>query len=520
MSESHPTLAEVRERLKSQGYLATGLERAIFTAPRASGAILPSVLTGAAACAAASAGAASVRGAVNPAGGAFLLLLVLFLAELPVAAAGGLLYYLGSRAVRVPESPRRASFVAAVLAAALVFTLFTLGVRSLPPGAGGQPLLVSLLVAIAAFYFARAVRATSLSLALRRQVDLPAPPLFRRGAAIAVAFLLAISSLVAWRSRRPVPFPALSVSGAPRGNLVVVGLDGVAAQELAGLLPGGPAAVWRRASATPPEVWSTLATGVPADRHGVRAFERVSILGLATARPPRGSSWAFRGALRWTGAAVRLPVSGAERRSYAFWEVAARVGVPTLAVNWWASEPVPGAVVVDNSEIARESASGGEDDARAIERFRSERARLGPVLAAIYLPGADIDRGMLSAPARRFLQEETARAGRGEESLLVIFDSGRAGDRGGLCLAGPGVISAPPVSASPERVAPTILARLGIPAAEDLGGAPLARLFPPGSLETRRVASYGTRISREENVRPTQGSREYLQKLKSLGYLN
>src|SRR6185369_10608493 len=54
VSSPPPSLDEVRARLRSQGYLDAGIERAIFTAPRASGAILPSAVTGAVACAAAS----------------------------------------------------------------------------------------------------------------------------------------------------------------------------------------------------------------------------------------------------------------------------------------------------------------------------------------------------------------------------------------------------------------------------------------------------------------------------------
>jgi hypothetical protein len=520
LSEGRLSLSEVRERLKSQGYLETGLERAIFTAPRASGAILPSVLAGAAACAAASSAAAAVRGAVSPVWGVLLLFAALFLAELPLAAAAGALFYLGSRTLRVPQNPKRTSYLFAVAAAAGVFALFTLGVRSLPAGEGGHPVLASLLVAIAAFYFARAVRATSLSLALRRQVDLPAPPLFRLGAGAAVAVLLAGSSLVAWRSRRSVPFPALPVSSSARPPQVVVGLDGVSASQARAILPGEPAAAWTRPPAPPPEVWSTIATGVAPERHGVRAFERVSLLRLAAVRPPMGAGWAFRGPFRWLGAAGRLPVSGAERRAYAFWEVAARAGVPTLAVNWWASEPQAGAAVVDNSEIARLAGSGREDDAQAILRFARERARMAPRLAALYLPGADIGRGPLTEPARRFLEEELARARRGEESLWVVFDAGRSGDRGGLWVGGAGASNAVPAAAAPEDVAPSLLARLGIPPAADLAGAPLTRLFAPGQMDPRRVATYGTRISREPAGRPTEAGREYLQKLRSLGYLN
>ena len=70
----------------------------------------------------------------------------------------------------------------------------------------------------------------------------------------------------------------------------------------------------------------------------------------------------------------------------------------------------------------------------------------------------------------------------------------------------------------PEDVAPSILARAGVPAAADLPGHPLATLFRPGSLETLTVATYGPRVAPPETRAPST-DREYLEKLKSLGYL-
>jgi hypothetical protein len=67
-------------------------------------------------------------------------------------------------------------------------------------------------------------------------------------------------------------------------------------------------------------------------------------------------------------------------------------------------------------------------------------------------------------------------------------------------------------------VAPSIIARLGIPSARDLAAPPPFAAFRPGALETEEVASYGDRRS-PMSVQPTETGREYLEKLKSLGYL-
>jgi hypothetical protein len=70
----------------------------------------------------------------------------------------------------------------------------------------------------------------------------------------------------------------------------------------------------------------------------------------------------------------------------------------------------------------------------------------------------------------------------------------------------------------PEDAAPSILARARLPVATDLPGQPAAR-FPPGTLEASTVPTYGTR-NPPAAPRSAVTDREYLEKLKSLGYLN
>ena len=515
MNEVPPSLEEVRARLRSQGYLDAGIERAIFSAPRASGAILPSAVAGALACALASAAAAWARGAVSPPAGFAAVFAALALLELPAAVGAGALLLLASRALRAPAHPARSSLAAAVGAAFLIFLLFTLGVRSLPPSAGAHPWLALLVVTVAAFYFARAVRATSMSLALRRHVPLPDRVSWRRGSVAAVAVLLAIVSASVWPRKGPARFPALTITPRP-ADLVVVALDGVTPDALALIVPDAPLSTWRRPPATPPEAWTTIATGVAPARHGVAAFDRISLLGRVALSPPAGAGWAFRGPLRWAGASARMPVSAAERRAYAFWEIAARAGLPTISVNWWASESVPGAQVVENREVALRARSGSEDDAEAIARFEKLRG-IQPRLATIYLPGADIEGGPITSASRTFLGREIARARAGQELLWIVADSGRAGTAGGWAALDPGALPGRRISRA-DAIAPSVIARLGITAARDLGATPDFGAFVPGALETGTVASYGDRRS-ASGPEPTETGREYLEKLKSLGYL-
>ena len=81
------------------------------------------------------------------------------------------------------------------------------------------------------------------------------------------------------------------------------------------------------------------------------------------------------------------------------------------------------------------------------------------------------------------------------------------------------IAAGPKVRLAPEDVAPSILARSGVPFARDLPGRPVAALFAPGSLETLGVGSYGPRIAPSASA-PRGSDREYLERLKSLGYLN
>jgi len=140
-----------------------------------------------------------------------------------------------------------------------------------------------------------------------------------------------------------------------------------------------------------------------------------------------------------------------------------------------------------------------------------------PKLAAIYLPGADIDGSPITPATRAFLGREIARARAGREALWIVADSGRAGAAGGWALIDPAAHPGRRDSRA-EAMAPSVIARLGLPVARDLAAPPDFGSFLPGALETGTVTSYGDRRS-ASGPEPTETGREYLEKLKSLGYL-
>jgi hypothetical protein len=525
-----PNLSEARERLRELGYLQGSVERFVFRRALAGTARLLVPLAAAGALGAAVAESAAVcasqfRYAQSPAA-AVLLFGQLFLAAIvPSAVFAALLSAVAGRSRR----PGGGAAVAGLASAGAVLALWVAGIWRLGADRPAVALLWGVPVALAALLLGAITRATFLARAFASSGRLPETPrrailLFAVAGALSAAALLLVT-----RRGPPAPEPPLP---SPRSTpVVVVGVDGTALDPrvpadaaLGRVLAGGAVAVWPARAASPAEIWTDLATGVPASRHGVRALEWVRPAGLPPLRPPPGASWYLRGVGLAAGLVSRAPVSAWERRSPAFWEVAASAGLPSAAVGWWASGPWPGAAVVENREVLARASDGRDVDGVAIAAF--EKLSPGRPLSAVYLPGADIlrDRPDLRAAAlagvARFLESWIERSRRGEATLVVLAAESHpaAGSTGRMVVFdGTGAPRSVPIRVG--DVAPSILARAGIPAARDLPGRPVPELFRPGSLETSTVPTWGERVAPLAPA-PRESDREYLEKLKSLGYLN
>ena len=528
------SLEDARARLRELGYLDGRVERILFR--RAfegrGGLFLPALLAGAFAAALAS--LAAVEAAESGFAGSLLPGVVLFAHLftaylLPAAAGVAVATFAADRARR----PAGAALAAAFLAAAAVLALWIAGSRGL--GAGRADVLPWLPpVGAAALLCASAVRSGFIARAYAHSHRLPAAP--RRGLLLsaALAGLAIAAAVLAFRGEsadmRP-PQPAAHAQA-----VRILALDGLALAMSGGpgtgvrrILERGAIGWWPAAAGSPPEIWTTVATGEPPALHGVRALERIRPAGSPAAlRPPAGTRWYLARLAPAVGLASRAPVSVRDRRRLAFWEVAASAGLPALAVGWWASGPWPGATVVGNEEVFARAAGGAEVD-RVARRVLAERALPdGPGVATVYLPSADILRRDAAARARaageleEFLAAEIASAGAERRVLVVLAVDGHPspGALGRLAVfdgerASPG--RRLQVQIRPEDVAPSILSRAGVPVARDLPGRPAAALFAPGTLEETTVATYGARVPPPAARRVTD--REYLEKLKSLGYL-
>jgi hypothetical protein len=526
-----PTLDEARARLKQLGYLDAGVDRLLFgpVFEGRGGAFLPAVVIGAfaAALAAVAAVEASEAGFGGSPSAIAALFVFVFAADLVPAAL--LAYLLGKLADR-SSRPGLAATAAGIGAAAAIFVLWIAGTYGLAREFSPRSLLWAVPVAAAGLFLAAAVRLGFLARAFARSGSLPGRAARRVFAAVTATSLVAAVLLFASRheppaaeaphvSPRKIPIVVLAVDG--------LGLDGPKAPaEALRLLSGGANGWWPAERLSPPEIWTDLATGEAARQHGVRALARVRPLWSPLAlRPPFGTSWS----LRRVGPALRLvanaPVSGADRRRLDFWEVSASAGIPSLSVGWWAAAAWPGATVIENRAILGRARGGVEADRVAIDVFAGEM-RKGFGVATVYLPGCDIARDDPSArgaavnAVESLLMEWIGRAAGGECVLVVLAADSHPrvpGALGRMVVFDPGA-AARTVRIRPEAAAPSILARAGVPAARDLGGAPVAALFAPGTLEAAVVASYGPRVVPPAAAAP-ESDREYLEKLRSLGYL-
>jgi hypothetical protein len=531
-SGSPLSLEEARRQLRDLGYLDGRVDRFLFR--RAfegrGGLFLPAILLTALALALAS--LAAVESSEPGFGSSFAALAALFahlsVANLlPVGALALLALFLADRS----RSPGAAAAALGVSAALAVVAIWVGGVWSLARDLPPRALLWGVPIAGAAFLAAGSARAGFLARAYAHSRVLPAR---RRGKVVlAAAALLTLAGAVFLTVSRKEPASAAPPRPAPRAvAVVVIAVDGLSdrgsaaeASPLASVLSGAATGWWPATATSPPELWMDLATGEPPFRHGVAALERVRPKGSPLAlRAPWGTAWY----MRRLGPALRLvssaPVSAEDRRRLTFWEVAASAGLPTLAVGWWASGPWPGAAVVGNEELLGPARDGLEVDRRARELFRA-RASGGERIRTVYLPGLDIlradpeRRGRALAETLDFVRDEAARARERGDALVVLAADSHAKE--GSAFRAYVLDGAPPATLAIrlEDLAPSILARAGVPVARDLPGRPVAQLFGTGRLETETVATYGPRIAPSLSARHRSDG-DYLEKLRSLGYLN
>jgi len=169
----------------------------------------------------------------------------------------------------------------------------------------------------------------------------------------AAAFLAA--SMLLWTTRPRAAEPASRIAGlpvAPTGlRIVVIAIDGVEPElllpndtpTLRAVMAGPHLRFEPPADSDPVRVWTTVATGVPPEQHGLSALEQRRVAGLAGSVPALSSR--VGALLAGTTDVLRLTrpaiATGRGRQVKTFWEVAAERGFRTVVINWWATWPAP-----------------------------------------------------------------------------------------------------------------------------------------------------------------------------------
>ena len=383
---------ELRQRLRSLGYLDAGVARFVLAPARgargplalaARASIRVGVLGGALLGPSAALGlGARLPGLVSGVRDALVLALylsILFFAALATAAfviSVAAAAFVRVRDGRFPARARTVSAVAGWCIALGCLAYLTFWWRNANAGFGwSAPLWTTFALVVAVsiswllgYGLRMATLAVLAAAAAGSAVQLPAIPstswrVVVGGAAIAFCGAAALLILTAPAATAIARAPLAVVSSGKR--LLVIAIDGVDPSTPLSVLRGRRASLAARDTGDPARGWTTIATGEPPDVHGVHGLETRRIAGLRGILAADGGRFE-----RLLGAGtdlVRLTrpsiASREERRVKTIWEIAADAGLRTAVVNWWATWPAPasGGIVVTDRAVLRLEQGGSLD---------------------------------------------------------------------------------------------------------------------------------------------------------------
>jgi len=170
-------------------------------------------------------------------------------------------------------------------------------------------------------------------------------------ALVILAPALAVALALALRPEARPPAPVVPVrleTAQPARRIVVIGIDGLGVSDLAQEPPVSALARLARRGAVGslatlrpnegPPLWTTLMTGRSPRDHGVLSATRYALVGSTSAWRllPKGAAI---GLLERVGLVRPQPVTSAERKRRALWNVLDAFGFPTGLVRVWATQP-------------------------------------------------------------------------------------------------------------------------------------------------------------------------------------
>ncbi len=323
----------------------------------------------------------------------------------------------------------------------------------------------------------------------------------------------------------------------------------------------------------PPVAWTTVATGVTPEEHGILMPEVRRLGGVSSWMQMTPFELAVHSVLVRAGLGQRQPVSGYMRQTKAFWEILSDSGIQTGIVNWWGSWParaLRGWNISERYYYKVASGNPSQDDTYPPQLFdeyhtfagkTSEKIN-GPDLdrfytsvfaslfrsprrvrvAALYLPGLDIlnyeflERKQMDAftytgryrEHLQWLDGEIGKlvAGNPNYRLLIVLSAGRSlpGHSSGVLIRGPESWTKGwfPNRTFPERsITPLILYTCGVPVARSMSDDLLEAVLPQPVLvrvPVRTVNAY-TKKDRMEMEHAGEFNDLLVEQMKSLGYL-
>ena len=416
---------ELRQRLRALGYLDAGVDRFVLGAAAEArpvrlalsaslriGTVAAILLGPAAAVGLATRMPGLVTGPRDAAVAALYLGILLgsavaFAALLASLAASSLVTTMNEQPVEHVRRARILAIAAGVLVSSVCLGYLTLWWQALSPQFTGSPMWTAFALAIAAgisVLLGHAVTVTALAVTMARprqgvlsaRVPGASWKAWLLGGAVAFAgaatLLFAVTraetsnagARIPLTVRSSTPVIVLAIDGFDVGLYEAVRpppdarpLPSVVQGANHGLFPvfdSARAQLRPSDSRDPARLWTTVATGVRPEKHGVGSLETVRVAGLQ-GRLVAGSTGRVLGAatdlLRLTRPAI---ASNVERRAKAFWEIAEQAGLRTAVVNWWATWPVSNSqgIVLSDRAVLR------------LERGGPLDAELGP--ADLYAP--------------------------------------------------------------------------------------------------------------------------------------
>jgi hypothetical protein len=151
----------------------------------------------------------------------------------------------------------------------------------------------------------------------------------------------------------PYPLIFIGVDGLDGSLVEALAPSGAVDRMLATMASGVVFPTHREPGKQPPEIWTTLLTGMPPEIHRVEAVDEELLPGVATPIRKGSAPLPLAAALRFLIPARTMPATGVHRTVRTLWEIAG-LKHASAAVGWWASwpaqdNPAGGYVVTDRA---------------------------------------------------------------------------------------------------------------------------------------------------------------------------